>query len=70
MLGTLGFYSERFLTTSLIYGYGYDEYVATGYRAEATFGYTHSDYQSGWYGGIALRSGGFTPVGYFMGDLS
>ena len=70
VLGTLGFYSERFLTTSLIYGYGYDEYVATGYRAEATFGYTHSDYQSGWYGGIALRSGGFTPVGYFMGDLS
>ncbi len=69
-LAAFGFYNERFLTTSLIYGYGYDEYIATGYRAEATFGYMHSDYQPGWYGGVSLRSGGFTPIGYFMGDMS
>ncbi len=70
VLGSLGLYSERFLTTSLIYGYGYDEYVATGYRAETVFGYLHSEHRSGCYGGLALRAGGFTPMGYFMGDLS
>lgn len=69
-LASLGFYSERFLTTKLLYGYGYDEYIATGYRAEATFGYIHSSYQPGWYGGVGLRAGGFAPFGYIMGDFS
>lgn len=69
-LASVGFYNERFLTTNLLYGYGYDEYIATGYRAEATFGYMHSPYDSGWYGGLSLRSGGFASFGYIMGDMS
>ena len=70
MLGSLGLYRERFLTTSLIYGYGYNEYVATGYRAEATFGYSNADYYSGFYGGLSFRAGGFLPFGYLMGSAA
>lgn len=69
-LASVGFYEERFLTTNLIYGYGYDEYVATGYRAELTVGYLHNKFQPGWYGGLLLRAGRFTPAGYVMGNVS
>lgn len=69
-LVSFGVYDERFLTTNLIYGYGYDEYVATGYRAELTMGYMDTPFQSGFYGGVDFRAGGFTPVGYFMGDVA
>lgn len=67
---SFGLYRERFLTTNLIYGYGYDEYVATGYRAEWTLGYMDTNFQSGFYGGVDFRMGGFTPIGYFMGDVA
>lgn len=70
MLASVGFYRERFLTTSLIYGYGYNEYVATGFRAEATFGYSNADYHSGLYGGLSFRRGGFLNFGYLMGAVS
>lgn len=69
-MASFGFYREHFLTANLIYGYGYDEYIATGYRIGTTFGYSHSAYDSGWYGSIQLCAGGFTPVGYFMGDVA
>lgn len=69
-LASLGIYRENFLTTKLIYGYGYDEYVATGYRGELTFGYMDASYRPGWYVGAAFRAGGFTNLGYLMGDVS
>lgn len=70
VLGSAGLYSERFLTTSLIYGYGYNEYVATGYRAEVTLGYSDADYYSGLYAGLSFRRGGFLSFGYLMGAVS
>lgn len=69
-LASLGLYREKFYTTSLIYGYGYSEYVAMGYKTELTLGYLDAEYNPGWYGGFSFRKGGFTPIGYFMGDMS
>lgn len=69
-LASLGLYRENFLTTKLIYGYGYREYMATGYRAELTLGYMDAQYRPGWYLGALYRTGGFTDIGYFMGSVS
>ena len=70
MLASFGFYRERFLTTNLIYGYGYDEYIPIGYKVETTFGYRSSVYNPAFYGGLSVRAGGFIPIGYLMGDVS
>lgn len=70
MLASFGFYKERFLTTNLIYGYGYDEYIPIGYKVETTFGYRSSIYNPASYGGLSMRAGGFIPIGYLMGDVS
>lgn len=69
LLGSLGLYRERFLTANLIYGYGYDEYIATGYRAGITLGYMHRADRDGLYGGVEACSGGFTPLGYLRGSV-
>ena len=69
-IASVGLYNEKFLTTNLIYGYGYDEYVATGYRSELTLGYMDSEFNPGWYGGGSVKSGGFTRLGYFMGEVA
>lgn len=69
-LASFGIYNEHFLTANLIYGYGYDEYIATGLRAEAVVGYAVSDYRNGLYTGLGFKAGGFTSYGYFMGDVA
>lgn len=69
-LASLGLYKEKFLTTNMIYGYGFTEYIATGYRAELTGGYLSGEFDSGPYAGASFRAGKFTRAGYFMGSAS
>lgn len=69
LLGSLGLYRENFLAANLIYGYGFKEYIATGYRVELFGGYAWEEFGRGWYTGVSARAGGFTPIGYFMGDI-
>lgn len=70
LLGSLGIYREKFLTANLIYGFGYKEYLASGYRAEVLTGYTWGEFSNDWYLGLSYRMGGFTRAGYFMGTFT
>lgn len=65
-----GLYRERFLTTSMIYGFGSDEYLATGYKAEIVSGYSWGEFGDRVYLGMSYRTGGFRSVGYIMGGVS
>lgn len=65
-----GLYRERFLTTSMIYGFGSDEYLATGYKAEIVSGYSWGEFGDQVYLGMSYRTGGFRSVGYIMGGVS
>lgn len=67
LLAGLGLYRENFSITNMIFGYGTREYIATGYKAEITGGYTWGEFRNDCYLGIDLRGGGFTSLGYFMG---
>lgn len=70
ILTSLGLYREKFYTSNLIYGYGFKEYLAAGYRAEVTAGYTWGEFSNDWYLGLNYRVGGFTSVGYLMGGFT
>lgn len=70
ILASAGIYLEQFLTTSLIYGYGVREYIATGYKAEVTGGYIFGEFDNPVYGAASLKSGAFTKIGYMSGELS
>lgn len=69
MLGA-GFYRERFYTANLIYGYGYREYLAAGYRVETVAGHLNGEFDSQWYLGASYRIGGFNRLGYLMGGIA
>lgn len=69
LFGT-GLYREKFLTTSMIYGFGSDEYLATGYKAEAIGGYSWGEFNDEIYLGLSYKTGGFRSVGYIMGGLT
>ena len=69
-LGSLGLYSEKFLTTRMTYSYGNTEYLATGYKAEITGGWLSGEFNSGMYAGASLGAGKLTSLGYFMGSVS
>ncbi len=69
-LGSLGLYREKFLTTNMIYGYGFTEYIATGYKAEIIGGYLSGEFDSGVYAGASVRAGQFTSAGYFTGSAA
>lgn len=69
LFGT-GLYRENFLTTSMIYGFGSDEYLATGYKAEAVGGYSWGEFGERVYIGLSCRTGGFRRIGYIMGGIS
>lgn len=65
-----GLYREKFLTTSMIYGFGSDEYLATGYKAEIVSGHSWGEFGDRVYLGMSYRTGGFRSVGYIMGGVS
>ena len=70
VLLSIGFYRERFLTTSMIYGFGIKEYLATGYKAELIGGYSWSEFDNAYYLGVRYNRGSFRPWGYIMGGFS
>lgn len=70
LLFGVGIYRERFLSTSMIYGFGIKEYLATGYKAEFTGGYSWREFNNAFYLGLKLNRGLFRPWGYVMGDIS
>jgi len=65
-----GLYRERFLTANMIYGFGSDEYLATGYKAELASGYSWGEFNDEIYLGMSFKTGGFRSVGYIMGGLT
>ncbi len=67
LLFGLGLYREKFYTTSMIYGFGFKEYLATGYKAELVSGYSWSEFNDNMYLGLSYKVGGFTRIGYLMG---
>ena len=69
LFGT-GLYRERFLTANMIYGFGTNEYLATGYKAEVVGGYSWGEFNDAIYLGMSYRTGGFCSVGYIMGGVT
>lgn len=69
LMGSMGMYRQKYMAANLVYGYGFREYVPVGYMAEVNGGYSWQEYGEGWYAGVSARAGGFTPIGYFMGDV-
>lgn len=65
-----GLYREKFLTANMIYGFGRDEYLATGYKAEVVGGYSWGEFSDNFYVGANYRIGGFTGIGYIMGGAA
>jgi hypothetical protein len=65
-----GFYGERFFRSSMIYGYGFEEYIAVGTKAEATGGLSWQEFGNYYYGGGRFIKGGFWNGGYLSADLS
>lgn len=71
LLVGVGLYRERFYLSSMIYGYGFQEYIASGQRFELTGGYSWQEFGNYWYAGLSASKGGFlTGFGYLRGDLT
>lgn len=66
----LGLYREKFYTANMIYGFGRREYLAAGYKAEITSGYTWGEFSDDIYLGMSYEIGGFCPLGYIMGGAT
>ncbi len=66
----LGLYREKFLTTSMVYGYGIREYVAAGYKAELVSGYSWGEFSDALYLGLSCSTGAFRAPGYLMGSFT
>lgn len=69
-LFNIGLYRERFYLANLIHGFGYKEYLASGYNLELLWGYRWGEYDDDWYVGASFKKGGFSPYGYFMGSAN
>lgn len=65
-----GLYREKFYTANMIYGFGRREYLATGYKAELTTGYSWGEFNDAMYLGMSYETGGFRGVGYIMGGFT
>lgn len=65
-----GLYRERFLTASMIYGFGRREYLATGYLAEVVGGYAWGEFDDLIYLGANYRRGDFHNGNYLMSGIS
>lgn len=70
LLFSAGLYRERFLMSSMIYGYGFEEYIAVGMRAGLTGGMSWQEFGNYYYGGLHFLKGGFWSGGYLSADLS
>lgn len=57
MLLGMGFYREKLLSTSLIYGYGIKEFLPKGYRLEAKAGYNWGEFYNTPYIGMEFGAG-------------
>lgn len=66
----MGVYREKFYAANLIYGFGRKEYLPAGYRADITLGRSWGEFHDDYYVGANYRRGGYTPIGYFMGDAA
>lgn len=65
-----GLYREKFYTANMIYGFGTREYLAAGYKAELTTGYSWGEFNNALYLGTSYETGGFRSVGYIMGGFT
>lgn len=65
-----GFYRERFYTANMMYGFGTREYLAAGYKAELTGGYSWGEFEDNMYLGMTYQAGGFLSIGYLMGGFT
>lgn len=65
-----GLYREKFYTANMIYGFGTREYLAAGYKAELTTGYSWGEFSNALYLGTSYETGGFRSVGYIMGGFT
>ena len=54
----------------MIYGFGTREYLATGYKAEVTTGYSWGEFNDALYLGTSYETGGFRGLGYIMGGFT
>lgn len=70
LLFGLGLYREKFYSANLVYGFGTREYLATGYKAELTGGYSWGEFSDRLYAGASVKGGDFTPLGYMMGGVA
>lgn len=70
LLFGVGLYREKFYTANMIYGYGNKEYLATGYKAEITGGYSWGEFDENMYLGTGFKIGNFTRLGYMMGGFT
>lgn len=70
LLASAGLYREKFYTANMVYGYGMKEYLATGYKAELTTGYSWGEFNDLLYLGAGYQTGNFRGVGYIMGGFS
>ena len=70
LLVGLGLYREKFYSANMIYGFGRREYLAAGYKAEVTSGYTWGEFSDAVYFGVTCEAGGFCPIGYIMGGAT
>ena len=66
----MGLYREKFYTANLIYGFGHKEYLPTGYKFDLTLGYNWGEFSEDYYVALNYRRGGYTGIGYFMGDAT
>lgn len=70
LLVGLGLYREKFYSANMIYGFGRREYLAAGYKAEVTSGYSWGEFGNDVYLGLSFEAGGFCPIGYIMGGAT
>ena len=54
----------------MIYGFGTREYLAAGYKAELTTGYSWGEFNDALYLGTSYETGGFSKLGYIMGGFT
>lgn len=70
ILTGIGLYREKFYSASMVYGFGFKEYLAAGYKAELTGGYIWGEFSHDWYLGAHFSKGGFFDGGYLMGGFT
>ncbi len=69
LFGT-GLYWERFYSSTMIYGYRFQEYIASGQKLQFVGGYSWQEFGDYWYAGLTSAKGGFTGLGYIRGEAS